>query len=163
MLLKSAIEAKNLQMENKKNTAKKRPCYDSRFQNLEKTSNWDHLGWKDIPSKETEEVYRPAQELSSQLNPVEDGLANTFSRTHRIGQALTGPKSLSKQQTTSSASLENWYSWHSTNVTNRTHCQRNLEVHMNGQDIPGKLFIQIVNSRVYQQWFFKVTTIISFW
>lgn len=49
-----------------------------------------------MPSKETEGVYRTAHKLSFQLNPVEDGLADSSFRTHRVGQALTGPKKLSR-------------------------------------------------------------------
>lgn len=133
------------------------------FRIIPKKSNCDYLWWKEMPSKETEEVYRAAHKLLFQLNPVEDGLANSSFRAHWVGQALTGPKRLSKisssASSASSASSENWYPWNGTNVTNRTHWQRSLKVHM--QDVLEKLFIKIINSGVYQQWFFRVT-IISF-
>lgn len=159
VVLNSAIEAKNLEMENKKKIWQgKGHVMIQDFRNL-CPKKQDHLWWKETPSKETEGVYRTAHKLSFQLNPVEDGSANSFSRTHRVGQALIGPKRFSKtiRKLIKLGELVSmtWHKHHKQEC-----CQINLEFHM--QDIPDKLFTKIENSGVYQQWFFSVTTIIPF-
>lgn len=40
----------------------------------------------------------PTQELSSQLSPAEERSADSFPRSHKVGQAPTGPKRLSNRQ-----------------------------------------------------------------